>query len=111
MTAPNIFTVFDLKTGKPAKGNYILENEDMIQYIEDGLRHRDDGPAIIYHAGDHEGDIEWWWHGRAYFFDDWCNASKASEELITLLKLQYVEKLKYNWTKTKNWKDKQCQKK
>ena len=93
MTSKNTFTVFDLKTGKPAKGKFILKNETETQHIQNGFKHRDDGPAVIFHSGENEGDVEWWWEGRIYFFHDWCYVSKASEELKTLLKLQYVEQI------------------
>ena len=94
MTSQNILTVFELKTGKPAMGKYILENETTTQYVEDGVRHRNDGPAVIYHSGKCKGDIEWWWQGKVCnFFEDWCHVSEASEELITILKLQYIEQI------------------
>lgn len=52
---------------------------------KNGIRHREDGPAVEYT----NGDIEWYLYGRRYSFDVWCAKMYISSEEKTLLMLKY----------------------
>ena len=63
---------------------------------ENGFLHREDGPAIIWHA-DEEGmsrKYGWWWHGRSLFFDEWKRRAKLKNEDIKYLEDLTIWKLK-----------------
>ena len=84
-------SVFEIKDGKaiPSTGAFFLEDKTSIQYINNGRRHREDGPAIINTNGHLEGLIEWWWEGTPYIFETWCKVANKTDEEIVQLKLQY----------------------
>ena len=63
---------------------------------DEGQLHREDGPAIIWHA-DEEGmsrKYGWWWHGRSLFFDEWKRRAKLKNEDIKYLEDLTIWKLK-----------------
>lgn len=51
-----------------------------------GGRHREDGPAVIYN----NGTPEWCLNGYPYTFDNWADALGLDTEQRTLLRLAYA---------------------
>ena len=55
----------------------------------DGVKHRVDGPAIIYNKN--LPDIDWYIHGRMLTFDEWIDA------ITRLCGKEHATKMKLKW--------------
>ena len=93
----------------PGTRETFIGGKCFVYEIQDGITHRDDGPAIIWEDGEmhwyHHGKIhridgpaiirrydrnEWWWDGRQYSFDRWLEINdEIDEQDKCLIKLRY----------------------
>jgi len=67
-------------------GSYLLDNDIIAWYDDDGDYHREDGPAALFI----DGRVRWYVHGKRYQYDVWVTSLNISDELNMLLKLQYA---------------------
>jgi hypothetical protein len=65
-------------------GSYLDSYGACRWFNEEGRRHRDDGPAVLY-----DGHIGWWLNGIRYSFNKWCIELNISDEAKMILRLQY----------------------
>lgn len=60
----------------------------VLAWWEDGVLHREDGPAVVYPNGKRSN--AWWYKGaRAYSFKDFQLVSSCSDEYISILLLKW----------------------
>ena len=52
---------------------------------DDGVYHREDGPARTWT----HGHKEWWFNGEQLGFKEWKKIANPSNEILILIKLQY----------------------
>jgi hypothetical protein len=65
-------------------GSYIFPDGAQRWYNDSGLRHKEDGPAVINSNG-----IHWYINGTKYSFNDWLKQAPITDEAKMLLRLQY----------------------
>ena len=67
----------------------IQKPHGMMEWHRDGIKHRTDGPAIIYNKN--LPDIDWYIHGRMLTIDEWIDA------ITRLCGKEHAMKMKLKW--------------
>jgi hypothetical protein len=67
-------------------GSWLHSDGEVYWYNEEGVVHREDGPAITYPTG----EINWFLNGiEIDTFNEWCIVANKTDEEKMLLRLQY----------------------
>jgi len=79
------FKIFRNSNENRSIHDIIVDNERSKYYYNNGKRHRENGPAIIYY----NGDVRWYLNGIKYSFEEWIEKTSLTDEEKIFLKLKY----------------------
>ena len=67
----------------------VIDSFNDVSYFVNGVEHREDGPARIWHSFGDKLEYEWWLYGNQLTFSTWCKRLNKTPEEILLLRITY----------------------